>query len=261
MNIFLSHVIKQLTSKLNGIQAIILRGSYQSDSYVDFWSDFDILVVLDQNTMLNNELFLQAVNNIGEVIGNEIYKKPESTLYRSVIVYNQSIHLLDASICTYNEWLLVESISKTSSVIFGSIEIQKEVFEASDDFSFEPYKDNISGTWFKYFVTIKKIARNDNLIGLHLILDLIREYLVLEMIERDIKHRTNIHRFGYQESLPENIKLSLIDELNKEKILDYIDKLANEYDKKLMMNITNYKSRYSKVSKYIEETKRRIVQK
>lgn len=39
------------------------------------------------------------------------------------------------------------------------------------------------------------------------------------------------------------------------KILDYIDQLAKEYDSKLLTHIHDYKSKYSIITKYIEQSK------
>ncbi|WP_274364757.1 nucleotidyltransferase domain-containing protein [Paenibacillus thermotolerans] len=257
MNTFLEHTISELTAHLMGIKAIILRGSRLQEEQVDFWSDYDLLVVLEPEAALNEHYFIQAVERIGTVIGCESYRKPESFLYRTAIEHNESIHLLDASICTYNEWLTEESASNTSTVVYGQIHAD-EVKERQTDFSFDSYESKVSEVWFKYFVAIKKFARNDNLIGLHLLLELVREYLVVEMIERDIQQGTNIHRFGRQEKLPVSIKLTQIEESNKQAVFNYILNLAKEYDDKLIKNVKDYTSRFQEISDYVNETKRQF---
>ena len=128
--------------------------------------------------------------------------------------------------------------------------------EPAATYSFEAYESQVDQIWFKFVAAIKKFARNDNLIGMHLLLDLVREYLVVEMIGRDVRHATNVHRFGYREELPDAIKLSRIDESDTGRIFDYIGALASAYDRKLMENIGNYTSRYRHISAYLERSRR-----
>jgi hypothetical protein len=73
MNAFLTHVIKVLSARVEGIQAMILRGSQQNHQVVDMWSDYDILMVLNPSTSLDEREFLHAVNDIGFVVGSESY--------------------------------------------------------------------------------------------------------------------------------------------------------------------------------------------
>ena len=71
-------------------------------------------------------------------------------------------------------------------------------------------KDSIDKTCFIFYESLKRFSRKDNLIGLYLTLDLIREYLVLEMIDRDIDIGTNIHHFVISESLTKVLNLELL---------------------------------------------------
>ena len=126
------------------------------------------------------------------------------------------------------------------------------------EYSFDMSESEINRIWFKYMMVIKKFARRDNLIGMHLLLDLIRDYLVVKMVERDMRESTNIHRFGYAEQLPAAIKLARINESDTGRIFDYIAELARETDKKLEANVKDYRSRYQRLSAYIEASKRRF---
>ncbi|KUO96626.1 hypothetical protein [Ferroacidibacillus organovorans] len=236
---------------------IVLRGSQQTGVQVDLWSDTDILMILHPKIEINEDRFIHAHNPIGNILGSEIYRGLESILYRTAIEYESSIHLLDSSLCTYNEWTSIEALKDQSfTVVYGHIEIPTKAVMgiAKSDLSFSPYENEINKTWFKFTMAIKKFARKDNLIGMHLLLDLIREYLTLEMIERDIREKTNIHRLGHSEHLPASIKLSNIEETNQEGLLNYIANLAHAYDQKLLDNVSNYKSRRNKISEYIDES-------
>ncbi len=226
MKPFLSHVINVIAAQLEGVQALVLRGSQQTDSVIDLWSDTDLVIILKPLFCTNETDFVRVINSIGFVIGCEMYKYSEhSMLYRTAIDYEYSIHMLDTQICSYGDWIFTESKKdQPSTVVYGNIELDERITESARPCSFHSY--NSSNTWFKYFMAIKKFARNDNLIGLHLLLDLIREYLVIEMMERDIRQGTNIHRLGYGEQLPDTIKLSQIDVSDKKEIYDYIARLA-----------------------------------
>lgn len=256
MDAFLRRIIDELTGNLNGIKAIVLGGSRRMERQVDFWSDTDLSVILEPDMRVDEHQFVQAINQLGFIIGSERYSEQASMLYRTAIEFQDTIHLLDATIYTYNEWGLT-GISKNQSaaIVYGQIEIGENQKTAPELGAFDSYEQQIHQTWFKYLITIKKFARNDNLIGMHLLLDLIREYLVMEMIERDMRKGTNIHRFGEAEQLPEMIKLFRVDEADQGKIFDYIAGLAYEYDEKLMRNIKNYRSRYAQIAEYLQKTK------
>lgn len=258
MNSFLSHMVSGIAANLKEVKGIVLRGSQQTDSIVDLWSDTDLLVVLNHGSPVNDQEVIRVINEIGNVVGSEVHWYSEqSLLYKSAIEYESSIHLLDTHICSYDEWISTESLKdQLSTMVYGNLKLGEKIPSAAGNYSFESYES--SNTWFKYFIAIKKFARNDNLVGLHLLLDLIKEYLVVEMIERDIRHETNIHRFGYGEQLPNTIEMSLIDTSDKIKVFDFIANLANEYDKKLVSNMNGYKSRYEQVANYLEKSKQYI---
>lgn len=260
MDTFLGHAIATLSTNLEGIKAILLRGSKQTDDQVDFWSDTDLLVVFHPGVGVEEKRFVQAIDQIGFVIASELYSGQESVLYRAAIEFESSVQLLDATVCSHDEWVSTEAFKEQSStIVYGQIETIERTKANAVDYSFDSYKNQINRTWFKYLVAIKKFARDDHLIGMHLLLDLIREYLVLEMIERDIRCGTNIHRFGSGEQLPATMKLSCIDESDRRSIFDYIAKLAYEYDRKLGANIPTYKSRYDQVCAYLERSKRHLL--
>lgn len=215
----------------------------------------DLLIILQPNSNLNKESFIQSVDQLGNVIGSELYVQETSIMYRTAMEYDSSIHLLDVTICTYRHWIDLESTSNHSTLIYGDMELQQPNLEFASEFSVNMSLDQINEIWFKYFITIKKFVRRDHLIGFHLLFDLIREYLVIAMIERDEHYGTNIHRHGYAEQLPDRLKLAPLDSYDLMKILDYVDQLAKEYDGKLLTHIDNYQSKYSSIGKYIEQSK------
>ncbi|MCJ8015333.1 hypothetical protein MUG84_27115 [Paenibacillus sp. KQZ6P-2] len=260
MNTFINHVVDAITSNLKDVRGIVLSGSQQSDEIVDIWSDTDLLIVMDEGFLIDEQVIIGAINSIGFVVGSETYRSVEHSIsFRTCISLENSIHLLDVKFCSYDEWILIESQKGQSyTIIFGDLKLRDKLPSLVKNYSFDSYESN--NTWFKYFMAIKKFARNDNLIGLHLLLDLVRDFLVVELIERDIRYGTNIHRYGYGEQLPPNIEMSKLDITNQRAVFDYIDKLAYEYDKKLISNVKGYVSRYTHVANYLVNTKQRIAQ-
>jgi hypothetical protein len=166
---------------------------------------------------------------------------------------------LDATVSSYQEWMRAEP-SASQTILFYHVELSSgpNTLQVQDS-TFRPDEQRVSPTWFKYVVAIKKFCRDDNLIGMHLLLDLGREYLVLAMVERDNMHHTNVHRYGDNQRLPDAIKLSLVDESDPGRMRDYIAKLAFAYDHKLASMIEGYTSRYDTIMGYIERSKAHLL--
>ncbi len=260
MNDFLHLLVEEMVQKYSGIKAILLKGSKLKEVEIDFWSDTDLWVVLEPGIDINEEKVKDAVSGLGATIGSEVFIEADSIVYRTIIDALHSTELLDITIYTYDRWLAKESGNGVqSTLIYGDILFDKNKVKTSDEYSVQYTDKHIDEVWFKYFMTIKKFARHDNLIGMHMLLDLIKEYLVIAMVERDMAYKTNIHRYGGNERLPECLKISKIDEMNANGICDYIKTLAFEYDLKLQKHIVDYTSRYEKVACYIEETKIRMI--
>ena len=254
MNEFLSHVIRALTEDVHGIQAIALYGSQQNPQSVDMWSDYDIWIVLESSACIDEPRVIQAVHDMGFVVGGELHKTSHSVLYRTAIGFEASIRLLDLTVS--HEEPQSANLLARPAILFGHLEPRfTPTIPSGQQAGFRPNEARISPTWFKYVVTINKFCRRDNLVGLHLLLDLVREYLVLEMVERDHRKQTNIHRYGDYEHLPEPIQLARIDASDTKQILDYIAKLAYAYDQKLASLVEGYSRRAHWVLEYLERSK------
>ena len=61
--------------------------------------------------------------------------------------------------------------------------------------------ENINRFWFVQIQALAKLYRKDFLIADHLANMNLNETLVLQMVQRDIEHGTNHHRYGYEEDL------------------------------------------------------------
>ena len=127
----------------------------------------------------------------------------------------------------------------------------KEESTLKPDFAPKYRGERVDEIWLKFFLCVNKFMRNDHLIGLHLLLDLLRDYLVLELEIRDQLKGTNIHRFGDAESLPEKIDPINIDYQNRRATLTYIKDLAKTYDGRLRGGFPHYESRIESLNDYI----------
>ena len=121
MSEFLAHLIGTLTERVHGIQAILLYGSQQHPQFVDMWSDYDVCVVLNWSACIDEPQFIQAVNDIGTVVGSEVYRRIHSVLYRTAMGFKSSICLLDATVTSYQEWNSTANRDH-QTILFGHIE-------------------------------------------------------------------------------------------------------------------------------------------
>jgi len=95
----------------------------------------------------------------------------------------------------------------------------------------------INKFWFMGVVAVGKIARKDYLVGSHLALEMAQNCIVLQMMIRDKKKGTNIHRVGESEETEifsglmreksESLPNQIIELINDSAI--NFDKLAKEY--------------------------------
>jgi hypothetical protein len=84
-------------------------------------------------------------------------------------------------------------------------------YEGDDAIFFEPQidekeninwsSDNINRFWFIQVQALGKLYRKDYLISSHLANMNCNDTLVMQMVLRDLEHRTSHHRFGYAEEL------------------------------------------------------------
>ncbi|MDX1939606.1 MAG: hypothetical protein SFU99_03595 [Saprospiraceae bacterium] len=261
-DLFIKEAVKLFTNHESiKIKTILLVGSKLDPSNVDFWSDTDIIIILNPTEVIDKEQIENIILKIGRRIGKEEYSSANVMTQRLVIEKKNRIERLDLKICTYDAWAIqAHSIDNQHKILFGDplnveLEHKKLIREV---IKIEYNSDEIDQIWFLFFECVKKFMRNDHLIGLHLLLDLLRSYLVMKMLERDIIYNTNIHKIGYREKLPEEIEINRIDYMNKEKVLNYIEKLAIEFDKEFLKQHKEYQSRVGAFLKYMKESKKNI---
>ncbi len=251
-------VVAILVDRVEGIQAIVLYGSQTKPHTVDFWSDADLLVVLAPDRALAPGRIAAILTRLGTlVVGCERHEEPgRRMLLRLAIMRAGHVRMLDLTVATYADWANGDRphSQQNGQVIYGILEIAPSASSerAPDPDPYVAYAAGVDAVWFKYVMAIKKFYRGDDWIGLHLLLDLVREYLVLEMIERDVRLGTTIHRFGGQERLPEGLALSaLTSGADLPTVLGYLARLAAAYDEKLASHLPDYRRRYPAISAYL----------
>ncbi|MBB4077992.1 putative nucleotidyltransferase [Lewinella aquimaris] len=243
------------------INSIILVGSKLEDSKSDFWSDTDLIVVLKRGEAIEKEQIEKVVLGIGEIVGKEEYRTKDNIIQRLVVSFNNLIEKIDLKIITYEGWINTESQTTTQSKLLYGKSIPKSI-KRNETLSKGGRNgenlERINRIWFVLFECIKKFMRNDNLIGLHLLLQLLSEYLVLRMQERDVKYTTNIHRMGYNEKLPKCLEFEQLNYRDKWAILSYIESLSIELDKQLGNQYSGYESRIKIFKEYLIKARKTL---
>ena len=186
-------------------RAFVLTGSLASQEIeVDFWSDVDAKVVLADQSVDRYFQSLDWLQPFGQLVGVE---KHDAPVTKTVRVCLEGFRRFD--LVFIPESTLQGSPLQTTAlfqfpckIIWSRIPNLENSFSSQEssltyqDISNDELERISNDFWFMATVAITKVARNDLLIGTHLTLDLIRNCLVLKMIQRDQIKRTRIHRTG-----------------------------------------------------------------
>lgn len=249
----MQNLIEELVAFEDNIESVYLKGSRQQIEITDYWSDTDLLIILKEN-IKHTELYnIWLDDYFKPVIAKQFYEYEGGITYRIISEKDKQIIQYDIQLVTNDFWKKnIGGMNKNMTCLYGTDETCSSFIAAVDTYKFTYNEDEINNIWFKYYECIKKIARKDNLIGMHILYDLIRDYLVLEMIERDIKFGTNTHRFGKSEELPFALDMNTLKENNILGRLQFIKVLAKLYDEKLLEIHEQYISRYDFIEKHID---------
>ncbi|MCI4668894.1 MAG: hypothetical protein MRZ79_12225 [Bacteroidia bacterium] len=225
------------------VRSIVLVGSRLQAEHVDFWSDTDLLLCVSPASEIQADHFLAALSKLGEPIAKELYLSPDKLSLRIIISTDTGIQKLDISV--------FHSTIKSPTLAFQLLWGELPTFEPHSDTT-KKISQKADQIWFLFYECVKKFMRSDHLIGLHLLLELIREYLVFQMINRDQERGTHIHRFGYQEQLPREIELAQINYHHKPSLLNYLEKLAEFMDLEMEKQLQSYSSKLHFYKRYLE---------
>lgn len=166
-------------------------------SYHDILSDVDIKTVVRiyNNDSVTESQYMKRIDRYGitkdDYLG--IMLVEENRMYRIILKngmrYDWGFEFL------YDE--------KADKIILGQ---DKDLSDMQDNEKW-PLKD-IDRFWFMEIQALAKLYRDDFLIADHLANMSINETLVQQMVLRDIKYGTNIHRYGHKEQL-EYLKMDM----------------------------------------------------
>lgn len=249
---FLQQLLAQIHHSFNErVKSIWLTGSQNQPKLLDQWSDIDLVIILKSQIEQCDVKVYSLCEKIGLIIGSENQEDDNSLLVRTAIQHADDFYLVDLKIGIHGNIKVSAIDHHNISILYGDSDSESVILESPQFQTSGIRMDQVDATWFKYFIVIRKIMRNDNLIGLHLLLDLLREYLVLRMIERDRKYHSNIHRFGYSEQLPSDLDFERLQYHNKNECLKYIGRLAFYYDQLLGQCKPDYRTRYLNFKMYL----------
>ncbi|MDW3648787.1 MAG: hypothetical protein R8P61_17095 [Bacteroidia bacterium] len=238
-------------------KAIFLTGSKVDGKSLDFWSDTDLVIVLERGEFLLKTAWDQLLPQLGQILAKEEHISDESLTYRLILQLDEGIERLDLSILSYDSWMKREFRELDSFLLLYGEELAHKKKEKTS-FGFHPIEENsneIHRIWFLMFECVKKFMRKDNLIGLHLLLEILKEYLVLRMKARDVELQTNIHRIGQAESLAASIEFDKLHYQDKSSLLTYMANLSTEIDQALAHQHKSYLSRVEAFHGYLEKCK------
>jgi streptomycin adenylyltransferase len=186
-------------------KAFVLTGSLATtEIQTDIWSDVDAKIVLADHALGKYFSSIAWLSPFGKLIGVE---KHESRLTKTLRVCLEGFQRFDFVFISESalqqpdlwddnpfasEYLVVWSKLPNLETQIAALPSPTTY----QDISHEELQSIADEFWFKAAIAIAKVMRNDLLIGLHLTLDLERTNLVLQMIKRDRKLRTTIHRIG-----------------------------------------------------------------
>lgn len=251
-------IIQTLTAAFlqNGeiaVQAIFLYGSKTDPATVDPWSDTDLALILSDRHPLEPVTMDEILSALGPILGREMHRDNEKMVLRYILYFRERIERIDLSVYRLTDWnKKVAGMSGKFIRLFGNAPMPgngsvKNHFNTAYD------PNNIDRIWLLYYECVKKFMRGDYLIGSHLLLELVRENLVLEMLERDRKMGTNIHRHGQQEPLFCLDPLLKLAGANDVDIVACIRSLGRRYDRKLRDIVVNYESRLPPFEQYLRQ--------
>lgn len=250
------HFIHELLKKefCDELFAILLKGSVHHGEQ-DYWSDTDFVVIMDEGRSVDMRI-REAVARQGKILGEELHDSEEGIVYRWVLEYMGDIEMVDLHLVDYHSFINQKIIGLSEYTVLYQ-KADDELPKQPDDIrEYQEFlrREHIEGMWFRLYEATKKICRKDHLIGLHLVLDLVREYLVLDMMRRDVKKQTHIHSHGDMEELPEAIAVKKIHTKDPLILLDYIDQLAKHLDHRFLLVADGYESRYDRFHEHIRDS-------
>jgi len=160
------------------IDEIKIGGSLKNPTELDVFSDVDMEIFIAGNTPVNIKEVLAAVSGrFAPVFGYEVISHSRKDVIRLCLENGMRFDLLFRYSC------------------------DKEALDRDDSFAGK-VDAVVNQFWFIAALVLAKLGRRDNLIAAHLALEAWQLVVVVQMLERDNKKGTSIHRFGDGEAVP-----------------------------------------------------------
>ena len=170
--------MQNFISNLYKVDSIQKKGSVLNPKELDMYSDVDMEIFLSDNTAIDIKDFLGAVaKNFSDVFGYEVIAHSRKDAIRMCLVNGQRFDL-------------IFRYPSDKEVRHEENSATQKIDELKNQF------------WFMASMVLVKLGRKDNLIAAQLALELCQLIIVIQMLARDEKKGTNIHRFGDDEAVP-----------------------------------------------------------
>ena len=250
--------LSRLFEKDPDVQAFVLSGSLaKPEGHADVWSDVDVKIILVDHVLDRYHQSTEWLAPFGQILGVEKHVHP---LTRTLRVCLDSFQRIDLTFIAASAVRPAPAVWPASSpelihfhpsdrVVWSRLpELEARVAALPVPVVYQEVSDaEIDGMadafWFKAAVATAKVVRNDLLIGFHLALDLARTCLVLQMIRRDRRAQTTIHRTGGWGNEVVECLFPLHEDGSTQEILSLIQRSCEVFDELALQLSSNYSPR------------------
>ena len=258
MNIF-EHLTKLLQAQPD-ILVLGLVGSRQQGT-ADEWSDWDGVIVAENETVIGSFFAdLDWASALGEVLAWSQSKTEFTQTLRLCFADFQRLDLIfttPLALAQLNEWPRI-SFWRGAKVIFARSAELANMLTATyppspfESFSLEQLHQLANEFFFKAQLAVFKIGRDDRLIALHLILDLMQDVAVLAMLIRDEQTQTTHHLTGgWGNEVVDGLRI--LKNYQRDELLKQIDELGHVFDGYAQQLQAEYKGKSHILSVFIEQ--------
>ena len=185
------------------VQAFAVMGSMLSAAPLDQWGDLDVLVVVQENARTRFE-GVEWLRFLGTPYAVEQHEDQFRALTRVIF---QDLRHVDVTVTTekalgrIHQWarvpfwsgiqVLFSRSAATSAVLDQTFRQPQPILPTAEQFN-----TMVDQFWFRGVMAVKKIARGDHIVGLHLALEMVQDCLMLAMLHRDRATGSTYHRSG-----------------------------------------------------------------
>lgn len=225
---------------------LLLYGSGLAPESMDRWSDLDLIG--ECSDLKDIESRLNALwKEHGQVVARERSISDAQLLDRVVLDTGQGIIQVDFK-CVPQ--LIEVQLPEAYQQLFGPDKLSFSE-QTLDEGPTRWTHSEVEGICFRAYQAVKKFMRGDNLIGLHLLLDLVREVLVMQMVDRDEALGTNLHRFGEGERLPDGLDIREIKVEDLSELCGYMERLMAYMESYWLRKNSGHVSRQTSFSMFL----------